>query len=140
MGSLKSDTPQASAYRFGRYLLDADRGVLLREGIEVPLRAQSYEVLTLLVRQAGSLVTRQDFHDRIWQGKVVTDSSITQCLVEIRAAIDDAEHAKIRTLARRGYRFEMPVEVVGGAEGQRAAGEAWHTQSPTTTSTGISNR
>lgn len=97
-------------YRFENFLLDTERGLLLRDDEEVPLRRQSYEVLVHLVENSGRLVTREELLKTVWAGKVVTDASITQCLVDIRAALDDAEHEKIRTLTGRGYRFELPVE------------------------------
>jgi DNA-binding winged helix-turn-helix (wHTH) protein/TolB-like protein len=104
----KSDLKEAR-FRFEDFVVDAKRGALLRKGEEIPLRPQCYQVLLLLVENAGQLVSREELLKSVWAGKVVTDASVTQCLVDIRAAIDDARHEKIRTLARRGYRFELPV-------------------------------
>ena len=97
-------------YRFDDFLLDTERGVLLHNDEEAPLRRQSYEVLVYLVENSGRLVTREELLQAVWAGKVVTDASITQCLVDIRAALDDVDHKKICTLTGRGYRFELPVK------------------------------
>jgi len=104
------DVPASSRFRFGIYVLDIEKGMLLREGEEVLLRRQSFDVLVYLVRNRGRLVMREELLRDIWTDKVVTDASITQCLVDIRAAIDDNQHEKIRTLTGRGYRFELPVD------------------------------
>lgn len=104
--------PGTVTFHFENFALDTGRGVLLRDGEEVPLRRQSYEVLVYLVANVGRLVTREELLEALWPGKVVTDASITQCLVDIRAALEDSAHEKIRTLTRRGYRFELPVTEV----------------------------
>jgi adenylate cyclase len=109
-GEMRGSAPATPRYRFESFVLDLERGVLLSDGDEVPVRRQSFDVLVHLVRNRGRLVTRQELLEDIWTGKVVTDASITQCLVDIRAAIDDIHHEKIRTLTGRGYRFELPVE------------------------------
>jgi len=126
---MKGSATATSRFRFGIYVLDLERGVLLREGDEITLRRQSFDVLVYLVRNCGRLVTREELLRDIWTDKVVTDASITQCLVDIRAAIDDHDHEKIRTLTGRGYRFEVPVEeersaAVDGAEDVDDDGQA----------------
>ena len=107
---MTGSVPATSRFRFGSYVLDLERGVLLCDGKEITLRRQSFDVLVHLVRNRGRLVTREELLKDIWTDKVVTDASITQCLVDIRAAIDDNHHEKIRTLTGRGYRFELQVE------------------------------
>lgn len=111
---MKDPARRSVRYRFDEYVLDTERGALLRGEAEIPLRRQSFEVLVYLVENEGRLVTREELLEAAWPGKVVTDASITQCLVDIRAALEDTEHEKIRTLTRRGYRFELPVAREGG--------------------------
>ena len=48
---------------------------------------------------------------------MVTDESVTQCLIDIRKAIGDDHQAMIRTVPRRGYVFELPVEVLNESAG-----------------------
>jgi DNA-binding winged helix-turn-helix (wHTH) protein/TolB-like protein len=106
---MRKPTSSSAQYRFEDFVLDIGRGILLRGQDEMPLRRQSFEVLVYLIENRGRLVTREELLDAVWAGRMVTDASITQCLVDIRAALEDAEHQKIRTLTRRGYRFELPV-------------------------------
>lgn len=42
----------------------------------------------------------------VWPEVVVGDDSIVQCIAELRRALEDADHQLIRTVPRRGYRFE----------------------------------
>ncbi len=102
-----SDIQQA--FYFEDYSLDLDRCLLLRDGMELPLRRQSFEVLRYLVERSGHLVTKNELMGAVWADRAVTDDSITQCLMEIRAALGDKSHSIVKTLPRRGYLFDLPV-------------------------------
>jgi Tol biopolymer transport system component/DNA-binding winged helix-turn-helix (wHTH) protein len=83
--------------------------MLRRADEELPLRPKSFEVLACLVEHHGHLMTRADLMKAVWQGIAVTDNSLTQCMVEIRRALDDDSQQLIRTVARKGYLFTAPV-------------------------------
>jgi len=109
-------------YRFGEFTLDVDRGALFRDGTEIRLRPKSYEVLRYLVEHAGHLVSRDDLLDAVWADTVVTNDTVTQCLIDIRKALGDQSQEIIRTVTRRGYVFELAVEP--GNPGAETAGES----------------
>ena len=100
-------------WSFGGFTLDADRGSLSRDGVDVKLRPQSFAVLSYLVQHPGVLVTKQELLDAIWGRKAVTDDSLTHCLIDIRKALGDDARKKIRTIPRRGLIFEMNIEDPG---------------------------
>jgi DNA-binding winged helix-turn-helix (wHTH) protein/Tol biopolymer transport system component len=110
-------------YRFGDYTLDLEGGFLRRGGKEVALRSKSFEVLTYLVEGNGRLVTKAELIEAVWRDAAVTDNSLSQCLVEIRRALNDDGQQLIRTVARRGYIFAAPVTIVP-LEFPRQTGEA----------------
>ena len=99
-------------YHFGVFTLDAERGGLFRNGTQVRLRPKSFDVLRYLVERHGKLVGRDELLDAVWAGTVVTDESVTQCLIDIRKALGDTSQTMIRTVPRRGYVFELPVEAL----------------------------
>jgi TolB-like protein/DNA-binding winged helix-turn-helix (wHTH) protein/Tfp pilus assembly protein PilF len=103
---------QARAYWFSSFRLDLKQGALLREGISVPLRPKSFDVLLYLVQHPQRLVSRQELIEAVWPGVVVIDNSLTQCLIEIRKALGDNDKTMVRTVQRRGYMFDNPVQVV----------------------------
>ena len=92
-------------YRFGPFELDLAAGRLTRDGRELRLRPKAFEVLRLLVEEHGRLVTRDELHDRIWQGRFVSDDSLSQAMADIRRALGD-EAKLIATVPKRGYRFD----------------------------------
>ena len=112
-----ADRDRQPLYRFGAFVLDTSRGVLLEDETEVTLRPQSAMVLQVFLENPGQLVSKDMLHERVWGGKAVTDDSLTQCLVDIRRALHDTDRKLIRTLPRRGYLFEAEVSVEFGADG-----------------------
>jgi TolB-like protein/DNA-binding winged helix-turn-helix (wHTH) protein len=113
--SANASIPDAGhrGYAFGEFILDLDRGALLTGGKDVKLRPQSFEVLCYLVERQGLLVSRDELLDAIWGRTIVTEDSVTHCLIDIRKALGDQSHEMIRTVPKRGYIFDVPVEASG---------------------------
>ena len=104
--------------RFAQFELDLDARELLRDGRPVRIQPQPLRVLEILVVQAGTLVTREELRQRIWDEAtfVEFDQGLNYCIRQIRLALGDdaATPVFIETLKKRGYRFTARVEVVGG--------------------------
>ncbi|MGD9599400.1 MAG: winged helix-turn-helix domain-containing protein [Steroidobacteraceae bacterium] len=120
---MPQEPAQIDSLSFGECTLDCARGTLLRNDVEVRLRPQSHAVLRYLAEHAGRLVTRAELFSAVWGHTVVTDDSLTQCLIEIRRALGDPSHELIRTVPKRGYIFELPVRTTTADE-PRAIGSA----------------
>src|SRR6266496_3249506 len=99
-------------YRFGEFTLDADQGVLLREGKPLPLTPKVFDTLLILVENSGRLVMKDELMNQLWPDTFVEEANLAFNIQQLRKALgDDARHPNyIETLARRGYRFIMPVE------------------------------
>jgi DNA-binding winged helix-turn-helix (wHTH) protein len=97
------------SYFFDDFILDLDRGCLLRAGKEVKLRPKSFEVLKYLVEHHSRLVSKSDLMHAVWSDAFVTDDSLVQCLIEVRRALGDKSRRYVKTVPRRGYIFEAQV-------------------------------
>lgn len=95
--------------RFDRYVLDLDRGCFLLDGNEIVLRPKTFSVLRYLVENSGRLVSKDELFAAIWPNAAVTDDTLVQCISELRRVIGDDGVRLIRTIPRRGYRFEAAV-------------------------------
>ena len=95
---------------FRDFTLDLRRGSLRNRHGDVKLRPQSFEVLRILVENHGRLIFKNQLHEQVWRGASVTDDSLTQCVLDIRKAVGDADRDLIKTVPRRGYIFNAPVE------------------------------
>ena len=100
-------------YRFAACSLDTDRHVFERAGQVVHIEPQVFDLLHLLVRSAGDLVTHDTLIASVWQGLIVSDASISARINAARKAVGDSGKAQktIETVARRGFRLIAPVEV-----------------------------
>ena len=103
-------------YRFGPFTFDFHACELRKHGLKLKLAGQPREVLTLLLRCPGELVTREELQRKLWPNDTVVDFEfgVNTAIYKIRLALgDDSETPRyIETLPRRGYRFIAPVEVV----------------------------
>lgn len=99
-----------TAYSFNGFTLDVDRAALSYAGENVKLRPQSFDVLRYLVENPARLVTKVELLSTIWGNTAVTDDSLTHCLIDIRKAIGDSSKQMIKTVPRRGFIFDMPVQ------------------------------
>ena len=127
---------QPSTFIFGDFRLDQANATLSREGSAVSLTPKAFSVLEYLVEQAGRLVTKDEFMDRIWSGVFVGDAALKVCVREIRRALgDDSQHPRyIETAHRRGYRFIAPVSMVTSVRSAPRVAEAfesaWRRRAP----------
>ena len=114
-------------YRFGPFELDAADCTLRRDGAPVPVEPQVFDLLHLLVAEAGHLVGRDRLIERVWQGRIVSEATISSRIAAARRAVDDdgSRQAVIRTVPRRGVRFVAPVThaETAPAPAARAAGQ-----------------
>ena len=66
-------TTQATTYRFGAYELRVRTRELYKQGVKLRLRPQPTAVLTLLLEQAGNVVTREKLQERVWMADTFVD-------------------------------------------------------------------
>ena len=113
----KSDVRDASMgarparLRFAGFVLDLERGCLLREDQEIPLRRKTFEFLRYVASNSCRLVAKEELLTAVWPNVIVSDDSIVQCVTELRRALGDHDQRLIKTIQRRGYRFETPVSI-----------------------------
>ncbi len=102
--------------RFDRYVLDLDRGCLLFDGNEVGLRPKTFAVLCCLVENSGRLVSKDELFASVWPNLAVTDDALVQSIGELRRGLGDDGARLIKTIPRRGYRFESDGSAVASMD------------------------
>src|SRR5579884_2162349 len=117
--TVQGTTATGSIIRFGAYEVDLQRGELRKNGLKVRLQGQPFQVLSILLKHPGELVTREDLRVTVWplDTFVDFDHALNTAVKKIRAALgDDADNPRfIETVPRRGYRFIAPVEHAFGS-------------------------
>ena len=101
------------AVHFDVYRLDYTNEQLWRGEQLVRLTGKSFTTLCYLIDHAGQLVRKDDLFQGVWPGTVVSDSTLTSCIKELRKAlIDDAKAPRyIETIPGQGYRFIAPIRL-----------------------------
>lgn len=102
--------------RFGVFEVDLAAGELRKNGARLRLQEQPFQVLAVLLENAGRVVTREDLRQKIWPADTFVDfdHSLNTAVNKIREALGDSASSPrfVETLARRGYRFIAPVNGV----------------------------
>src|SRR5213083_3217739 len=92
-------------------MLDAERRELRRAGDLIAVEPQVFDLIDYLVRHRERVVTRDNLLDAVWNGRVVSESTLASRINAARRALSDTgeEQRLIRTVARKGLRFVGPV-------------------------------
>src|ERR1700751_2679219 len=127
---MKGSAQSRPAVKFGAFHADLAARELRKSGLKIRLRDQAFQVLSVLLENAGQLVTREELRQKLWSADTFVDfdNGLNAAINRIREALgDSAEKPRfVETLPRRGYRFIAPVsgvDEVGLAptEGSRVA-------------------
>jgi TolB-like protein/tetratricopeptide (TPR) repeat protein len=100
------------SFRFKDFEIDVARQELRRAGAIVHIEPQVFDLLVHLVRNRDRIVSRDELIDAVWQGRIVSDATLSSRISSARRALGDSGNDQnlIRTLHRRGFRFVGEVD------------------------------
>lgn len=111
---------QDATLRFGDFELDTAHFELRRDGRLVQLEPRTFDLLTLLARNAGRTVTKDEIFETIWHDRIVSDAALSSQIKAARRAIGDDGKAQqmIATVHGRGFRLQAQPqgEISGSGE------------------------
>ena len=98
-------------YRFGNCELDVQRRALSSGGIDQTVEPQVFDLLRVLVENGPNVTSRDELIEKVWHGRVVSDSAISVRINKARTAVGDtgSTQSVIRTLPRRGFQIVPDV-------------------------------
>jgi len=109
-------------YAFEDYVLDSERRELTRGAETIAVGPKVFDLLVYLVQHRDRVVSKDDLLQAVWDGRIVSESTLTSHINAVRRAIGDNGEAQrlIRTIARKGFRFvgdirDLPASDVGSA-------------------------
>lgn len=122
---------------FDTYTIDVDRRELRRRAKLVKVEPQVFDVLVFLIQHRHMVVTRKQLLNAVWQGRIISNSTLASRIAAARSAIGDTGRRQrcIRTFSRKGLRFvagvtEMPRLALAMPEGATTSTDQ-HNVSPT---------
>ncbi|KRE21213.1 response regulator transcription factor [Agromyces sp. Soil535] len=93
----------------GRVRMDVDRHTVEVDGTPVPMPLKEFELLELLMRNPGRVLTRGQLIDRVWGSDYFGDTKTLDVHIKrIRSKIEQhpSEPVQLVTVRGLGYRFE----------------------------------
>ena len=103
-------------FSFGAFEVDWEAGEVRKHGIRLKLQEQPFQVLALLLRRPGQVVTREELRTQLWSADTFVDfeHGLNSAINKLREALgDSADNPRfVETLPRRGYRFVGTVDSV----------------------------
>lgn len=105
------------AFSFSGFILDPTTNDLYYRGNLVSLAPKVSACLSYLVRNQGRLVTKDELISEVWPDTFVEDNSLSYSISKLRKALAAIEPDTefIKTVPRRGFRFQPKVDVVNSA-------------------------
>src|SRR5215471_12535545 len=99
-------------YRFAEAEFDEARFELRVRGAPVDVQRRPLEVLAVLLRRVGEVVTRQELQELVWNNRPTVENVIDTAISKLRAVLGEPSGDRIVTQPRVGYRLAGPVERV----------------------------
>lgn len=98
-------------YCLGDWIVRPRRGCIERDEEVVHVHPKPMAVLECLADANGRGVTRDELHEAVWHGVIVTDDALTQCVAELRRAFGDSakDSRVIKTIPKAGFCLVPPV-------------------------------
>jgi len=102
---------QHEIYEFGPYVLDSAQMLLSRDGSAVPLQPRALEMLLVLMRRRGEVISKQELMEAVWPDSFVEEGNLTQNIFLLRRELGKTPEGEdyIHTLPKRGYRMNVPI-------------------------------
>jgi Tol biopolymer transport system component/DNA-binding winged helix-turn-helix (wHTH) protein len=98
-------------YEFDDFHLETDQRKLMRRGELIPLHGKAFEMLVVLIRNSGRLLTKDELFQLVWPDQIVEESNLTVNMSAIRRALGEraSNPRYITTVSGLGYRFTADV-------------------------------
>lgn len=106
-----NDLDLRSGYMLGPWTVKPDQNRIDQGPDTVQLESKVMEVLCLLARQQGEVMSRTALIDEAWKGAYVNDEVLSRAISVLRKQLgEDRKNPQyIVTIPKRGYRLIMPV-------------------------------
>lgn len=93
---------------FGRFLLVPSARLLLRQGSPITLGSRAFDLLVVLVRASGKLVSKDEIVRHVWPTTTVDESNLRFQVASLRRALGQ-DRDLVKTIPGRGYFFAASV-------------------------------
>ena len=102
---------ETHSYRFDSFLLNVGERQLFQAETAIPLTPKAFDVLTILVANAGHLVLKDDLMQAVWPDSFVDEVNLPRTIHTLRRVLGEDHNGNkfIETVPTKGYRFVASV-------------------------------
>jgi two-component system alkaline phosphatase synthesis response regulator PhoP len=96
-------------YIFKNITIDTDKHLILEDKNEIPMSKKEYDLLLLLIKNKGLVLTRDKILDKVWQSNYYTgDRTVDMYISKIRDKVKSISK-DIKTIKGVGYKLEEKI-------------------------------
>jgi TolB-like protein/DNA-binding winged helix-turn-helix (wHTH) protein len=101
---------EVARIKIGLWTATPALNLLERDGRCIKIESRAMDVLVVLARHGGAVVSVDELLASVWKGVVVGDGSVYLAIRQLRQALDDPADGTryIETIPKRGYRLTAP--------------------------------
>jgi TolB-like protein len=116
-------------YRFDQFEVDAERYELRRDGAAQAVEPLVFDLILFFARNANRVLGRDEIVEAVWQGRAVSDATISSAVKSARRALGDSGDSQsyIRTVRGRGFEFRAAI---GAEDLPQPAADVGHDPKP----------
>ena len=108
-------------YKLGEWLVSPSDCTITKNDTVVTIEPKAMELLSLLAKANGELVTRQAIMEEVWQGRYVSDYAVNNIVSSLRKYLNkDDSNAYIKTRPKLGYQLSQKVEPLVDSDEEHA--------------------
>lgn len=116
---MSNNQNSASVIRFGNFEVNLQSREFRKHGMRLRLEEKPFQILEMLLENAGQVVRRAKLCQRLWPNTHVGfEHSLNTAVNKLRDLLgDSAQNSRfVETIPRLGYRFVAPITKPGGGE------------------------
>jgi len=104
-------------YAFGPVRVDVARHAVTRDGQPIALAPKTFELLLILLRSGGRVLTRQELQQGLWPDSFVEEANLSFQISTLRKALGEGADQWIETVPKVGYRFTPASQPAARGDG-----------------------
>lgn len=92
---------------FAEFELDTVKRLLLKSGQPVAIKPKAFDLLTVLVKKSGQVLSKNELLETVWENQFVEENNLSVHIFALRKIFGEKkdEHQFIVTIPGKGYKF-----------------------------------
>lgn len=106
-----TENAQSQSFQLRDWQVLPEQNRIVRGEETIHLEPRVMDLLVFMARHAGTVISKHDIIDSVWQQQIVADSALSRCMALLRSSLGDdaASPMYIETISKRGYRLIADV-------------------------------